>query len=372
MKKKNLIKKKMQSFDGDYKSIINNETTINDSILKNYKDFIKNKKYYNKIIYQKPNAIIYNSQNNQRSFQSLFSSPNKRYLVKLIGNDVEKNNSKKNQKKNNFNINNRNNSNKHIIKKKLTKDFKSSNIPFKFINFQPRCQKNKLVHRKTKTNLKNLEYEQFINYNSEEDDDDNNSFYNKRSLSFVAKSTVYNLVKRMKDSKKIELKEKFKNANNSPGSSISTKNPGDKINEGSHFSPFNSVMSSKNTSKVNSINNTKNVKKKSEKNYNGFKNKSQRKNINTRAHSLNKIRSKNNYNSKEMKSFVNYLKINKTSGSERNKSHRNFMINNNRCENDNLGKVLNKNRKELNSKKANYSNLIYMKNKAKDKILKNK
>ena len=369
MNKKNLIKKKMQSFDGDYKSIFNNETSINDSILKNYKDFLKNKKYYNKIIYQKPNAIIYNSENNQRSFKSLFSSPNKGYLVKLTGNDVEKKMLKNNPKKSGFNKNNKNN--KYFIEKKLTKDFKSSNTPLKYIHSQPRCLKNKLVHRKTKTNVNNLEYEQFINYNSEEDEE-NNSFANKRSLSFVAKTTVYNLVKKMKESKRLELKDKFQNSNNSPGSSISTKNPVDKINEGYRFSPFNSVISSKNATKMNSINSSKNVKKMSEKKNNVYNNINKRKNNNSRSHSLNKIGSKNNYNSKEMKSFVNYLKKNKISGCGRNKSHRNFMINN-RCENYTLGNILNKNRKkDLNSKKANYSNLIYMKNKAKEKILKNK
>ena len=173
----------------------------------------------------------------------------------------------------------------------------------------------------------------------------------------------------MKDSKILELKEKFKNANNSPGSSISTKNPLDKINEG-FFSPYNLVISSKNATKVNSIHNTKNAKKMSEKKNNVYKNENERKDNNSRSHSLNKIGSKNNY-TKEMKSFVNYLKNNNISGSGRDKSHRNFMINNNRCENNKLGNINKNRKKEINSKKVNYSNLIYMKNKTKDKLLKN-
>ena len=48
------------------------------------------------------------------------------------------------------------------------------------------------------------------------------------------------------------------------------------------------------------------------------------------------------------------------------------MINNKR-ENNNLGNISKKTQKKgLNFKKVNYSNLIYMKNKAKDKLLKSK
>ena len=93
-----------------------------------------------------------------------------------------------------------NNKNKH--KKKSNKDFKY-NSPLKYILSYPRCLKNKMVHRKTKTN--------FILSNDIENEklnieDDNDTLSNKRSLSFVGKMRIYNMMQKMKDGKKIETK----------------------------------------------------------------------------------------------------------------------------------------------------------------------
>jgi hypothetical protein len=86
---------------------------------------------------------------------------------------------------------------------------------------------------------------------------------------------------------------------------------------------------------------------------------------NSRSHSLNKITSKNNYNSNEMKLFLYNLKNNMVLNSGRNKSHRNFLIK--RYEKNNLDNILNKSN---NNKNGKYSNLIYMKYKAKEKSFK--
>ena len=249
--KKMTLKEKTESFDDDYFKYGNNNDIITDqNILQNYKNFL-NIKNCNKMVYRKPNGI-YHSEKNHKSFQSLFSSPNKRYFIKLIGNDLDKNNSKNNKKA----INNPNKKNEIGIKKK------STNTPLKYMLSHPRCLKNKVVHRKTKTNLNNIEFEKLMDCQEEDEEKDN--IVNKRSLSFVGKKKEYNLVKKLKDTKKLELKEKLKNGNNTPGSRLSSKNPA-KINEYFHFSPLNSGINSKSNTKKNSINNSKYIKKKSNK-----------------------------------------------------------------------------------------------------------
>ena len=350
--KKMTLKEKTESFDDDYFKYGNNNDIITDqNILQNYKNFL-NIKNCNKMVYRKPNGI-YHSEKNHKSFQSLFSSPNKRYFIKLIGNDLDKNNSKNNKKA----INNPNKKNEIGIKKK------STNTPLKYMLSHPRCLKNKVVHRKTKTNLNNIEFEKLMDCQEEDEEKDN--IVNKRSLSFVGKKKEYNLVKKLKDTKKLELKEKLKNGNNTPGSRLSSKNPA-KINEYFHFSPLNSGINSKSNTKKNSINNSKYIKKKSNKNKsNLYMNINGSNENNSRSHSLNKITSKNNYNSNEMKLFLNNLKNNMALNSGRNKSHRNFLIK--RCGKNNLDNILNKSN---NNKNGNYLNLIYMKYKAKEKSFK--
>ena len=354
--KKMTLKQKAESFDDDYfKYDNNNDIITNQNILQNYKDFL-NIKNCNKMVYQKPNGI-YHSEKNHKSYQSLFPSQNKRYIIKLIGNDLGKYKSKINKKA----INNPNKKNEIGIKKK------STNTPLKYMQSYPRCLKNKVVHRKTKTNLNNIEFEKLMDCQEEDEEKDN--IVNSRSLSFIGKKNVYNLVKKLKDTKKSELKEKLKNGNNSLGSRISSKNPA-KINEYFHFSPLNSGINSKSNSKKNSINNSKYIKKKSDKNKsNLYKNIKESNENNSRSHSLNKITSKNNYNSNEFKSFLNYLDNNMDLNSGRNKSHRKFLIK--RYEKYNLDYILNKSKKNnCNNKNGNYSNLIYMIYKVKEKSCK--
>ena len=362
LNQKNSKKEKTESFDEDYYKYNNNiNTSLNDNILQNYKDFL-NIKNCNKIIYQKPNSIIYNSEKNHKSFQSVFSSPNKRYFIKLMGNDLNKKRQKISQKK----INNSSKNNEIIIKKKSTRDFKLSNTPLKYMLSHPRCLKNKVVHRKTKTNLNNIEYEKVISFSPEEYEE-NNKVINKRSFSFVGKNTVYNLVKKLKNNKKSELKEKLKNGNNTHITHLTSKNPA-KINEYFHFSPLISSINTKSNTKMNSFNNsqyTKNNEKNKSNLY--FKTNESHEN-NSRCHSLNKITTKINYNSNEMKEILNYLKNNMIASSGRNKSHRNFLLK--KCEKFNLDDVLiNKNKKNnSNNKKGNHSNFIHMKYKIKEKL----
>ena len=354
--KKNSLKEKTENLDDHYfKNEIKNDTIINEDILQNYKDFL-NTKNYNKIIYQKPNGI-YHSEKNHKSFQSLFSSPNKKYFMKVTGNDLDKNKLKMNKKV----VYNSNKNNEIGFKKKRKKESKSINTTFKYMFSQPRCLKNKVVHRKTKTNLNKIEFEKLMDCQEEDEEIP----MNKRSLSFVGKNNVYNLVKKLKDNKKAELKDRLKNGNNTPCSRLSSKNP-TKINEYFHFSPLNSGINSKSNTKKNSIKKCKYKKKINFKNKsNLYLNMNESNENNSRSHSLNKITSKNNSNSNEMKLFLNYLKNNMALNSGRNKSHRNFLIK--RCGKNNLDNILNKSN---NNKNGNYLNLIYMKYKAKEKSFK--
>lgn len=183
------LHQKMDSFDEDNKEI-NFNNSINDTILRNYKDFLNIKKY-NKIIYQKPNGISYKLENNHKSYQSLFPSPDRKYLIQLTENNLDKKND---------NLYNGKNKNNNKDMKKLNKNIKH-NSPLNYILSYPRCLKNKMVHRKTKTN--------FILPNNKEENENlltpkecKGSFTNKRSLSFVGKIYMQNLVQKIKKEKK--------------------------------------------------------------------------------------------------------------------------------------------------------------------------
>ena len=380
-KKNNLysLNSKIDSFDEDNKSIrVNNENSLNDTILQNYKDFL-NLKHCKQIIYQKPNGILYKYENNHKSYQSLFSSPNKKYLMQLSESNCEKkkniflnNNHAANINLNKINSIILNNKNKH--KKRSNKDFKY-NSPLKYIPTYPRCLKNKMVHRKTKTNfiLSNDIEKEKLNL-----EDDNDTLSNKRSLSFVGKMRIYNMMQKMKDGKKIETKEKLKNINlMSPQGSPPI--PEKKINDYLHFSTSNTAMNSKNNSKIVSIksnNCSGNMKK--FKDFNKINicrnNNNDSIDINSRCHSLNKLKEKTNFNTNDIKLLVNYLKNNMIA-SEINKSHRNFLIK--KCEKFNFNNLIKRkknNNSTNNSKrnKINCSNIIYLKTKPTEKIIKNK
>ena len=370
-RKNNLLtmRAKMESFDDDNKLLNINNTSLNDAILQNYKDFLMMKNC-NKIIYQKPNGILY-KRDNHKSYQSLFHSPKKRYFVAPNKNDSTKKQTQNQKKAENHSNNNK--TYKNNIKKCSTKEFKSFNNPLK-IMLDQRFLKNKVVHRKTKTNI--------LNQNNKEDDDlklvenieDDNykSLINKRSFSFIRKSNKFKLSKKIEEIPKLELKDKIRNGNIiSEPALISPDKQTKKINGYLYFSSSNSgttSVASKNNTKMNSVNNSKYIKLISNNNPKVYISIYDNSNNSQRCHSLNKLTNKNNFNSKEMKLFVNYLKNNmiSISGRGRNKSHRNFLIK--RYAKFNLDKFIIKNKKINN--RINYCNLIYKKNKSNKKFMK--
>ena len=363
--RKNILKEKLESLDDDYKSNMYNETSLNETIMQNYKDLLSIKNG-NKIIYQKANGIINNSEKNHKNFQSIFLSPNQKYLIKINGNDYVKKKSKmsKNICNNNNNIN-KNSKNNCDIKKNSSKEFKSNKIPFKYMLSHPRFLKNKVVHRKMKTNINNLENIKIYDYYKEEEN--NHTLSNKRSLSFIGKNTVYNLVKKLKDNKKIEFKDKLFNGNNLSIYDTLIKNQINKINEYFYFSPLISEIESKENTKINSINNNKSKKINKIIKTNLCLNINDSNDTSKRCNSLNKIINKNNKNnnSNENKLFIHYLKNNMISGSIRNKSHRNFLIK--KCYKYNLKNILNK-KNNSNNKRGIYSNIIYKNSKTKENL----
>ena len=351
-------KKKLESFDEECKYNINNDNSINDTILENCKDIL-NIKNGNKIIYQKSNETFFKTENNHKSYQSLFSSPKKKKFIQLSGNQLNKKNYKKIQKSKKNYKNNINNN----IRKSSTEEYKLNNSPLKNHLVNQRYLKNKMVHRKTKTNFiipNIIKYDNLINFNQEEED--NNNLINKRSFSFAGKMPLFSVVKKRKDKKKIEINNKLKTGNNSPIRK-SINNKISKINEYLNLSPLYSGKSSKNNTNVISINNNKNIKKINE------INKSNLFNIiddieKQRCHSLNKTTSKKNYNSNDLKKFLNYLKNNLISDNNRNKSHINFL----NKKSENYLEQLNKKNRSNNKKTIN-NHLFYMKTKTKNNMI---
>ena len=345
-------KKKLESFEEECKYNINNDNSLNDTILENCKHIL-NIKNGNKIIYQKSNGTFFKTENNHKSYQSLFSSPKKQKVIQLSGNQLNKKKFKKIQKSINYNKNN------NIIKKSSKEEYKLNNSPSltnQLVN--QRYLKNKMVHRKTKTNFiipNIIKYDNLININQEEED---NTLMNKRSFSFAGKIPIFNIIKKKKDKKKIELNNILKIGNNSPIRK-SINNKISKINEYLNLSPLHSGKSSNNNTNILSINNNKNIKKINE------IYKSNLFNIiddidKQRCHSLNKIKNKNNYNSNDLKKFLNYLKNNMISDNNRNKSHINCL----NKKSGNYYEKLNKKNKSSNKKNAN-NTLFYMKSKTK-------
>ena len=360
---------KLESFDDDNNDnnlIINsdnNENDLNDTILKNYKNFL-NIQDGHKIIYQKPNTVLYKTENNHKSYQSLLSNPSKRYLIQSGGkSNCEKQKSKINQKI----LNN--------IKKNSTNDFENNKIPLNYIIANPRFLKNKMVHRKNNSNYvlnKNVEKDEKYQSNCDciaqyEEIDENtiNSEY-KRSLSFIGKTPIYNIIKKFKDNKKIPLKDTINiNSNNKNNHTIDALFSS-KINEYSRFSPANtSSITCKNKTKVNSVNNSKLIQKMNNiKKLNNILDDSIEKE--RKSHSLGKLKMQNYYNSNDIKVFINYLKSNMfNNNSERNKSHRNFLIK--KYQKYNLNDLINNRNKKKDTKKVNCNNMVYFKNKAKKK-----
>ena len=354
------LNQKMDSFDEDNNKGINVNNSINDTILRNYKDFLNIKKC-NKIIYHKPNGISYKLENNHKSYQSLFPSPNRKYLIQLSESDLDNKNN---------NLYDGKNKNHHQELKKLSKNMKH-NSPLNYILSYPRCLKNKMVHRKTKTNFIIPKEE---NENILTPKEGKESFTNKRSLSFVGKIYMQNMVKKIKKGRKIELKDKIKNIN-TPTPQDSSKNRQNKINDYLYFPIPNNEKNK--IKKINSNRNNKNCKNLKKLNICNkpniqVKNKDENNNNNNsiRSHSMSKIKVKNNFSSNEIKLFLNYLRNNLII-SERNKSHRNFIIKKKEKYNFNNNKSKSNYSSTNNSlsNRPNYSNLIYFKSKDRDKLM---
>lgn len=152
---------------------------------------------------------------------------------------------------------------------------------------------------------------------------------------------------------------------------MSAKNRQNKINEYLYFPiPNNEKQKIK---KINSIKNNKKCKNLKKLNFCNkssilAKNNENSNNNSIRSHSMSKIKIKNDYSSNEIKLFLNYLRNNLII-SERNKSHRNFIIKKNDKYNFNNSKSKSKNNSTNNSlsNRPNYSNLIYPKSKDMDK-----
>jgi hypothetical protein len=242
-----------------------------------------------------------------------------------------------------------------------------NNIPLKYLLSNPRCLKSKIIHRKTKTNCfsNNIEYEKLkLDTNGEEDEENNLS--NKRSFSYICKSSLYDLVKKLNNNKETDLKENIKNGNFNQIPLIPNKNKINKINEYLIFSSSNSGNTSKDNTKINSVNNSKfiKIKMKNSKVYTD----NNESNDSLRCNSLNRIKKKNIVNSNYIKCFINYLKsIIPNSG--RNKSHRNFLIK--KCEKYDLDNIIINNKKN-NSNRMNYANIIYDENEPRKKIMNKK
>ena len=350
------LRQKMESFEEGNKININNKTSLNDILLQNYKNLL-NVKNCNTIMYQKSNGKF--KSDNHKSYQSLFQNPNKRYFVYLSGNNFNKKKSKIN-KKAVSNLNNNKIKNINNIQKSSIKELKNNNDPMEYLISSPRCLHSKIIHKKSKSNnisSYNKEYEKLkLNVNGEDFEN-----YKKRSLSFC-KSSIYDLIKNLKDNKKTNLKNE--NYNQIPF--IPIKNKKNKIKEYFIVPSSNSGMSSKYKTKMNSVNNSKFIKLKK---INKSKSYTNEINVNNqRFHPLNKIPNKNVCASNYIKCFFNYLKsIIPNTG--RNKSHRNFLLKN--CEQFDLDNLIIQSNK-IHSNRMNYSNIIYNENETKKKIIKKK
>ena len=181
------------------------------------------------------------------------------------------------------------------------------------------------------------------------------------------------MIQKIKKGKIIELKEKITNIN-TPTPQLSSKNRQNKINDYLYFPiPNNEKHKIK---KINSIRNNKKCKNLKKLNISNkpnilVKNNENSNNTSIRSHSMNRMKIKNNFSSNEIKLFLSYLKNNLII-SERNKSHRNFIIK----KNDKYNFNNSKNKSNYNStnnslsNRPNYSNFIYFKSKDRDKLMK--
>ena len=96
----------------------------------------------------------------------------------------------------------------------------SNNSPLKYVLVNQRYLKNKFVYRKTKTNfiqtnINNIDNKKILKSDFYQKDEKNNSLSNKRSFSFVGKNRIYNLSKKLKETKKLDMRDRI-NTNNTP------------------------------------------------------------------------------------------------------------------------------------------------------------
>ena len=345
---------KVEKFDDNPLNI--NDSSINDTIKRSYKN-IFNIKNCSKLIYKYSNMQL-NELDRHKSYKSFISSPDKKFIIKIIGNNPDIKKIKKTQ-------NTINNCNQFIILKNKKKTKKntitkniSNNSPLKYELANSRFLKNKYVYRKTRTNFINInsmDNKKLKSDNKKKGGNTNKSLSDKRSFSFVGKNYMTPIIKNLK---KIEKKGRD-NTNNSPTSHTSYRNK--KLNDCMYFSPSYSLIISKNNPKKNSINSSNNNYKK--------KDKINKSNINVhdgidknRCNSSKRIiNKKNNFISRDVKLLEKNVNSKILTCYGRHKSHRNFILK--KYEKYNLNYIMNNVKKKNMIQKAKHSNIIYLKNK---------
>lgn len=235
----NLLHKssKVDSYDEEK----NNYT--NKTILQNYKYYL-NIKNSNKIYRPKPNGILYKSENNHKSHQNLFHNTSRTILKPLNHSELDKDKKKaksKSKSKMNHSLNVKMNKINDKKKKKI-----KFNSPLKYTHIYPQYFKNKIIHRKTKTNC-------LIPNNNEDNklipEEDTESLSSQRSLSFIGRIHLNNVTQKIKNAeknKKKEKKDKFNNINSSRSGPYSLN----KIDNYFHISSPKEEINSKNYSKI--------------------------------------------------------------------------------------------------------------------------
>ncbi len=245
---------KMDSYDEENKALSSNNNINNNSnatILQNYKYYL-NIKNGNKIFRPKPNGILYKSENNRKSHQNLFHNSSKKMLKSLNHSEIDRD-KKKSKSKTKINNSLVPNTNKKISKRKKNRNLKY-NSPIKHMNIYPQYFKNKVIHRKTKTNC--------IIPNSKEDnklipEEDIGHLSSQRSLSFIGRVHLNKVTKKIKNVKKIEKKENFDKINFTKSGAVLPYTLS-KIDNYFHISSPKDEINSKNCSKINTFANGNN------------------------------------------------------------------------------------------------------------------
>ena len=236
---------KMDSYDEESNALSTNNNKNNNNPnatnLQNYKYYL-NIKNYNKIYRPKPNGILYKSEKNRNSYQNLIHNANKRILKPLNISEKDKSKIKEKPKtKMNYSLN-------VSLNKKNNKKNKNIryNSPLNYMNIYPQCFKNKIIHRKIKTNC-------IIPNNNEDNklipEEDTESLSSQRSLSYIGRIHLNNVTKNNKSGIKKEKKENLNYINTSRSGAVLPYSI-NKIDNYFHISSSKHEIYSKNYSKI--------------------------------------------------------------------------------------------------------------------------